>query len=160
MSEDKRATLLQLARQNAARVREPPKRKNLQSELKEFNAEILCLMREGVPVGSILHGLKQVADFPISKTTLIRFMQSRYPEIYEKNYTARAPEKAVSAVMSKKGLRWSDDEPVRDAVEPRSRSSPPGSGTGKKVADVLQDAQPSESDLKQMIDDFRVHRDA
>lgn len=102
VDDEVRKIVLEDARADFKRDKPTPRGKWKFEELKQLNSQILQLMQEGVSIGSIWRSINRNTKIKVSKTTLRRFMEERFTDIYKSNYSINAPQKAVEGSRKKR----------------------------------------------------------
>lgn len=85
--------------------------------LKDFNSEIFQLMGESVPITQIAKAINEFAGFQVSVTTLRNFMCDRFADLYEQNYTSRAP----ITIKAKPKNHEESEELVKGSLEEKNQ---------------------------------------
>lgn len=95
-----------------------------QGKLLEVNNAIFQCMENSISLTSIHESLKE-QGFNVGRTTLSKFMKDRYPELYESNYSSRAPKRNTnrSSKPDSKKSKASTTNSGEDIAERKTGSS-------------------------------------
>lgn len=98
-----------------------------QGKLLEVNNAIFQCMENSISLTSIHESLKE-QGFNVGRTTLSKFMKDRYPELYESNYSSRAPKRKSpgsdkSVTKKSNGSTTNSDEIIAGKTDKKSNSS-------------------------------------
>lgn len=147
-----RKIVLEDARADFKRTKPTPKSKWKFEELKQLNSQILQLMKEGVSIGSIWRSIHRNTEIKVSRTTLRRFMEERFTDIYKSNYTVNAPQKAIEGSKRKRKNEASNEITFNKDAEYNSASSEP-----KKA--VKEATVKTSEEIKEIIQGYKNHRE-
>lgn len=89
---------------NASKRKQLRKTVKLKDQLMRYQGAIFELMQESQSLASLQEGIESLGKFKVSKVTLMNFMRERYPELYQQNYSSRAPKKAQEGLRKKREL--------------------------------------------------------
>jgi len=102
----------------------PKQDAHAQDDLLPLNSAVLKMMEQSISLSVITEAING-AGITISKSSIRKFMKHRFPDLYESNYTKRAPVKSAQQsgepqprrkTSKKKRSNESPAKPVDDAV--------------------------------------------